>query len=161
MLGIEFDNDFASQTGNGRRNTDTGGQDNLSILGNVGGLDDGDIDTAPEAIADFLGEMGQMKVDIGGGTVVDTVAQVFVRLIGRTELDGIGTGQHTVQGITGGSSCKDTDFEFTAGFVFGHGLGRNRSGYHLGGTGRGKSAESDIVAILDDGRSLFCRNKFQ
>ncbi len=88
---------------------------------------------------------------------VDAVAQVGVGLIGRAEVDGLRLGQRAVQRRAGGGAGQHADLELAPGVVFGGGACGDRQRNRFRRAGRGESAETDGLPVLDQSGSFVCR----
>ena len=160
MVAIEFDDDLFGQTGVRGAVAHTGSEGDFAFRGYVAGFDDGYVDVAQESIADVLCQLGEVVVEICGFAFVQGGAQVFVRLVGRTELDGMGAGEGSVQVVGGRGTGEYAYLEGTSCLVFFLGSFSQRFRNDLGASCSGKSAETDVVAVLDELCGIFGRNEF-
>lgn len=98
---VFLNNDFLCQFGIGRNVADSHSENKFAVVLDVGDLDDGCVDFAEEAVADFLGHLAQVEVAVVGVVGVDALAQVGNVLIGRAAVDGVGAGQNAVGAVRG------------------------------------------------------------
>lgn len=112
MRFIQFDDDPFGLLEQGRRDTDRGAQDNLSVVGEVGGFYDGHMDFPQKTVAHVLSDLREMEVEILHFVLVDGRAHVLVRLEGRAERHGVGLDQGTVYLTARGASRDEADLEF-------------------------------------------------
>ena len=154
--GIQFDDDVVGQTGNGRRDTSTGGQVDSTVRSHMTSLDDGHIDFTIIAITDFLCHLREVDVVVGHFAVVHRLTEIGVGSIGSTIAKSLGADKGTIGRISGRCTGEKTDLERTACGMFGFGylcyFGSN--GFRR--TCRGKTTEAHIVTMLDIGSSFGC-----
>ena len=160
VVAVEFDDDLFGQTGVRRAVAYSGGEGDFAFRGYVAGFDDGYVDVAQESIADVLCQLGEVVVEISGFPFVQGGTQVVVRLVGRTELDGMGAGEGSVQVVGGRGTGKYAYLEGTSCLVFFLGSFSQRFRNDLGASCSGKSAETDVGAVLDELCGIFGRNEF-
>ena len=86
VSGIEFYNDLIGQTGNCGSNTYAGGYPDLTVISNVKGLHDGNVEFAVESVTHLLCHVAQVDVIVGYFTVVYGCAEILVCSVGSTVL---------------------------------------------------------------------------
>ena len=91
VLIVELDDDLVRQAADGRQDADARGGDDLAVLGDVRSLDDGDVDLTEEAVAQLLSDHREVHVEIRVRPGIDPGAHVLIGLVGRAELDSLGT----------------------------------------------------------------------
>ena len=162
MEGIQFDeNAFAGKPTHRGANAAGSREINVCLVAyqlHFAGLDDGPVHMPQIALTDLGGHVGKVEVGVRNLVVVDVCAEVFVRRVRRTELDGMHVGQHTVAALSCGSSRQDVDFELPSYGMFRFCLFGDFRRYALRYTGRRESAQPDGISVLDEGGRLGSRD---
>jgi len=161
MLSVEFDDDIVGQSAESGGDADACGKDNFSAVGHVGGFDDGRMDFAQEAVAEDLRQFGEVEVKVVCFAVVQQRPQVFVGLVGSTELYCFGSCQFAVESVAGGSACEHTDLEGFALFVECYCPLCDSCWDGLWAACGGESAKAHVVAVVNVSRRFFGGNVFQ
>ena len=132
----------------------------LAVFGYVAGFDNGYVYIAQKTVTDVLYQLREVVVEILCLTFVQGVAQVFVRLVRRTELYGFGAGQSAVQMVRSGCSGKYAYLERDSFFMFSIAFFRQRFAHGFRATCRSEPAETHVITVVDVGCGLFCRDNF-
>ena len=122
VAAVDLDEDAFRLGEEGGSGADAGGEKDLAIHRDIGGLDDGPVELAEESVADVLRQQRKVHVEEVRLAGVDAGAQVLVGLIGRAELDGVRLGECAIERGAGGGAGDDADLEIAARLVFGDGL---------------------------------------
>lgn len=146
---VEFDEDFVGFLAESGSGSDRGGENNLTIGGDVAGLHDGEVEFSEKAVADVLRQHREVHVEEVSSAFVDGFAEGTVRLIGGAPGNGVGTGKFSIERVARGGAGDDANFEFPSGRMFLASASGNGFWDGLGRPGGGESAESDGHAVLD------------
>src|ERR1022692_1627866 len=139
--------------------TDSGGEYDAPAGGDIGGFPHGDGHRTEEAVARHLRHQREVEVEEARLSRVDAVAQVAVGLIGRTKLDGLCFGEGAIERRAGRGAGQDTNLELLPGIMGSDGAFGNRQRNRFGRAGRGESAETDVLSMVDQ-RGGFGRGKY-
>ena len=161
MRGIQLYDDLVGQSADGGGDASGGGQVDFAVRGHFAGLDDGYVYLAHEAVAQFLGHLREVDVVVGDFAVIYSLAKVLVGGVGCAVADGLCFGQDTVARVARRCAREDAHLERTPCGVFrfcylGQ-FGRDGLGCSCGC----ESAQADVVAVLDEAGSFYCRNVVQ
>ena len=161
MRGIQFYDDLVGQSADGGGDASGGGQVDFAVRGHFAGLDDGYVYLAHEAVAQFLGHLREVDVVVGNFAVIHSLAKVLVGGVGCAVADGLCFGQDSIARVARRCAREDAHLERTPCGVFrfcylGQ-FGRDGLGCSCGC----ESAQADVVAVLDEAGSFYCRNVVQ
>ncbi len=96
QLLVELDDHALGHLGDGGDVAHAGAYDYCAVILNVADFDDGDVDVANLTVAQLLGGLREVEVEIVRVMRVDALAQVGMVLIGGAAADGVGTGEYAV-----------------------------------------------------------------
>ena len=146
---VDLDDDLVGLFEIGAVQADRGGGHDVAVLGDRGGLDDGEVQRAQEALRHLQPHVREMDVAVVGDALVDRGAHLGIGLVGRTERDAPRAGQRPVELRCGRGPGPHTDAEFLTLLVRGFDARGEGLGELLGVTGPGEARETDVPAVLD------------
>ena len=161
VRGVQLHDDFVGQAAHGGGDASGSSQIDFAVRGHLAGFDDGYVHLAHEAVAQFLGHLREVDVVVGNFAVIHSLAKVLVGGVGCAVADGLCFGQDTVARVARRCAREDAHLERTPCGVFrfcylGQ-FGRDGLGCSCGC----ESAQADVVAVLDEAGSFYCRNVVQ
>ena len=129
---------------------DRGGEDDVPILSDSGGLNDGVVDLSEKALTHHHARLRQVNVGVEGCAVVDLVSHLGIGLVWHAPADAIDGGEGAVEFGSGRGSGEDVDGELLAAIVgFLDALGQCARKC-LGVARPSESTESDLVTVIDE-----------
>ena len=154
---VKLQDDVLGQTGSRGRNTTSGSQIDMIVVAhlfNVAHFEDSPVQRTIEAIAQLLCHVAQVQVVVGNLTHVHMLAEVWVRGVGGTIEDSLGVCQVTIGALSSRGTREDSHLELAAGLVLSHSNLCQFLGCCLSHTSGCKATHGDVLAILNQRRSL-------
>ena len=155
QLVVDFDENLLGHLGIGGDVAHAAAEEHLAVVGDVGGLDDGEVHVAVEVVACLLSHLREVTVVVVDVVGVDACAGAGEVLVGGAHVDGVVLRQDRVDVAVGGSAGEDVYFVFPACLMLFLCFGGNALRDALGGAGSGKARKSEGGAVFDDRRGLF------
>ena len=146
---VDLDDDLVGLFEIGAVQTDRGGRHDVAVLGDRGGLDDGEVQRTQEALRHLHPHVREMDVAVIRDALVDRGAHLGIGLVGRTERDATRAGQRTIELRCCRGPGPHADAEFLTLLVRGIDARGEGLGELLGVPGTGEARETDVPAVLD------------
>ena len=89
-----------------------------------------------------------MHVEVGVLTSVNASAHILIRLVRGTELDSMSTRERTIEAVSGTSTSKHTDLEWTSSGVLCFGTASDSAWYYLRTPCGREATEAYVVIVL-------------
>ena len=154
---VKLNDNLVGKSSIGRSISHTGTKDYLTLIADALHLEDSYIELAEGAIAQLLGNLREVKVEVVCCVGICCLAHIGTRLVGSAHIHRIGASQLAINEVVGRSTGEHVDFKFsTCLMLFFCNFGKS-NGYILGRTACGKTRKSHVEAILDVKSSFVCR----
>ena len=150
QLVVDFDENLVGHVGVGGHVAQAAAQQHLAVGGDVGGLDDGEVDRAVEAVAGLLGHLRQVTVEVVDVVCVDVLTRYGEVLVRSATVDGVVLGQKCVDVAVCGGAGEDIDLVLAACLMFLDSFAGNTLGDTLGSTGSGEAAQAQGSTVADN-----------
>ena len=157
MEAVQLQNHMLSQLGSCGRDTTSSSQIDMIVityLFNIAHLKDGPVQRTIETITQLLCHVTQVQVVIGNLSQVHVLTEIGVGGVWGTIQDSLGIGQITIGTLTSRGTCKDSHLEFAASLMLSYGQFCQLLGCCLGYTSWCEATHGDMIAILNQCRSL-------
>jgi hypothetical protein len=155
VMPIEFENDLLGALQQCGTDAYCARKVDAPVIGDIAGLDDGEMDRAEDAVENLLGEVRQVDIQVLYLACIEGVSHHLFGLIGRTEADGVGGSQILVYAGSGLGAADDPHLKGDALFMKACGpLGESPRDSHRW-PGRSKAADTQSRAVRNQFGGLF------
>ena len=155
LSGVDLDDDLVADHQDFGDNAAGTGRHQAAVFGDGGNFDDGQVEFAArgilgvEAVAEVLGEEGEVFVAHADATLVDARGDIFAGLIGPAAVDHV-EGRPAVFGFgADGSADEEVELPLALKVVLLDMVGQGDRN-HFGVTGRGKAGPAEVHAGLEE-----------
>lgn len=152
---VDFNNDLVGVGNELRGSTDGRTKNNVTILVNTSGLDDGNVQVLGAlllkgvvSIGQILGEHGEMLVKEGGSAIVDGVSDSSTDLVRSTLLEHVKISPSRLDVNIGGSTDEKLESKLTLEVILFYVIGQC-SGNSLGASDTGETRPANVLTVLE------------